>query len=799
MSGVNATPALYARFRLRLMLGLLAVACLSALAVSWKIHAVFEERKDAARIQSQSYVQAIVAHVSDATALVDYALNGFVQAVKLLPPKQAQSAAVIRQLLASHDPASSDEVKVKFIDTRGLLIEEHDNPALHGASFAGNDFFRAHTEANTDIGLFVGQPMISRISRRHIFTLSRRVLDAQGTFLGIVVAPVDASRFADMFELVRLNKNMSITLLHRSGKIIASAPQFEQTFATDISQTRLFKRTRKLTPATLETDSLGHAAPLIHAFSNLQHGALEVMVSMPEHAINRALYNDIATGAGGLAVMAAIMLLVAHFSLQSYRRLESSKQALQESELRWKFALEGAGDGVWDWSIANDSIVSSMRCTSMLGYASNDMGSTMDAWKQLLHPDDAASVVSELNAYLTGQAPLYVSEYRMRCKNGNWKWILGRGTVLQRDASGRPLRMIGTHADISARKLAEQVQLQKIIEASSDPMLLVSNDGAISVSNLAAQTSFGYTAHELTGLNVDQLVPSSTRGIDLHLHQPFERIAQRIYLKTQLTALHKNGSGFSVEIGLSPITMKGQPLIIVNLRDVSEREQKTQLLRQSFAQLRRLADHQETIKEVERKRIAQDIHDDLGQNLLALKMDISTLHARTRNTHPRLHGRVELIMDIIDDTIKSVKSIMNALRPATLELGLGPAAEWQLKQFERVSGIACTLQMSTLCPGFGLDESRTSAIFRILQESLTNVARHAQASHIAITLRQDQFGFSMKVKDNGKGLQPGDRRKLNSFGLMGIKERIDALGGELVITSSPGKGTVLSIFVAISS
>jgi signal transduction histidine kinase len=153
-------------------------------------------------------------------------------------------------------------------------------------------------------------------------------------------------------------------------------------------------------------------------------------------------------------------------------------------------------------------------------------------------------------------------------------------------------------------------------------------------------------------------------------------------------------------------------------------------------------------------------------------------------------------MNTIDATIKSVKSIMNDLRPATLELGLGPAAEWQLKQFERISGIACTLKVNSISPGFGLDEGRTSAIFRILQESLTNVARHAEASKIAITLRQDQFGFSMKVKDNGKGLQPGDRKKFNSFGLMGIKERIDALGGELVITSSPGKGTVLSIFVA---
>jgi PAS domain S-box-containing protein len=787
----------YARFRLRLVLGLLTVACLSVIAVSWKINAVFDERQEAARTQGQAYVQAIVAHVSDAILLVDHELSGFVQAVLLLPPQQAQATDTIRQLLASHDPASSDDFKIKFIDAQGLAMEENDNPVLRGMTFSQRDFFRAHAEAGTDIGLFIGQPMISPLSQRPIFTLSRRVLDAQGKFLGIIVAPIDASHFAAVFELARLDKDISIELLHRSGKIIARAPQFEQTFATDISRSDLFQHIRKLLPDTQAVNSPIDGRPMIYGFSNFRHGALEVIVGVSAQAMTQARGKDIAIGATGLALMAAIMLLMGRFALRSYRRLELSKQALQESEFRWKFALEGAGDGVWDWNLATDDVMFSARCKNMLGYAGDEIENNLQGWKRLLHPEDKDNVLAELNAYLTGKAPLYISEYRLRCKNGDWKWVLGRGTVLHRDKGGRALRMIGTHADITGRKQAEQLQLHKIIEATSDPMLLVSNHGIIGLSNLAAQATFGYSADELIGLDLDQLVPSSTRGIDLHLHQPFERLAQRIYLKTQLTALHKNGASFSVEISLSPIKMGALPVVIVNLRDISERERKTQLLLKSFAQLRRLADHQEKIKEIERKRIAQDIHDDLGQNLLALKMDVATLHARTGQTHPRLHDRTALVMDTIDATIKSVKSIMNDLRPATLELGLGPAAEWQLKQFERISGIACTLEVSSLSPGFGLDEGRTAAIFRILQESLTNVARHAQASQIAITLRQDQFGFSMKVKDNGKGLQPGDRKKFNSFGLMGIKERIDALGGELVITSSPGKGTVLSIFVTL--
>lgn len=218
---------------------------------------------------------------------------------------------------------------------------------------------------------------------------------------------------------------------------------------------------------------------------------------------------------------------------------------------------------------------------------------------------------------------------------------------------------------------------------------------------------------------------------------------------------------------------------------------------QAAREMRRLSDHQETIKEHERKRIALDIHDDLGQNLLALKMDAAALHARTMQAHPKLNKRVSIVLANIDSTIQSVKSIINDLRPATLELGLYPAVEWQFKQFERISGIACKLTTIGREAEFGLDEVQTTAVFRILQESLANIARHSGATVVEIELSGGERGFSMKVADNGIGLQPGDRTKANSFGLIGIGERIHALGGSLTITSGPENGTALLISIPV--
>lgn len=227
-------------------------------------------------------------------------------------------------------------------------------------------------------------------------------------------------------------------------------------------------------------------------------------------------------------------------------------------------------------------------------------------------------------------------------------------------------------------------------------------------------------------------------------------------------------------------------------RNISVRKAAEEALRHSRLELRKLADHQEVVRENERKRIARDIHDDLGQNLLVLKMDVAMLHARTGHAHPKLNKRASLVLSNIDATIKSVKSIMNDLRPVTLELGLYPAVEWQLKQFQRMSGVSYKLSAESK---FRLDEIQTSAIFRILQESLSNVARHAAATEVEVELNQDERSFFMSIKDNGKGLLPGDRKKTNSFGLMGIRERIDGLGGKLTISGSPGNGTTLSILL----
>jgi signal transduction histidine kinase len=218
-------------------------------------------------------------------------------------------------------------------------------------------------------------------------------------------------------------------------------------------------------------------------------------------------------------------------------------------------------------------------------------------------------------------------------------------------------------------------------------------------------------------------------------------------------------------------------------------------LKRSNETLRRLAAHAENIKESERKRIAREIHDDLGQNLLALRIEAEMLRMRTGTRHRHLHERVCRTLAQIDTTIKSVRQIINDLRPNVLDLGLNAAVAWQIADFKRRTGICCDLIENE--SDIVASDRCATALFRILQESLTNISRHARASQVEVQLLVRQDSIAMTIADNGVGLSPAAQREPGSFGLIGIEERVKILGGTVSISGSPGGGTRIAVTVPL--
>lgn len=231
--------------------------------------------------------------------------------------------------------------------------------------------------------------------------------------------------------------------------------------------------------------------------------------------------------------------------------------------------------------------------------------------------------------------------------------------------------------------------------------------------------------------------------------------------------------------------------------EVQERQAAEQALSESYAQLRQLTAHLETIKEEERKRIALDIHDDLGQNLMALKIDVQMLHARCAAL-PGLKDEVGRTLATIDASIRAVRSIINELHPSTLELGLPAATEWLLEQFEQRSGIASSL---TVRGGeeAAVDERSAALVFRIIEEALVNIELHARATQVEVVLAVGEHDVAVTVLDDGPGLYPGKAGEQARSMLARMRERVDVFGGQLTIQPRPGVGSCLVFRIPLGS
>ena len=232
-------------------------------------------------------------------------------------------------------------------------------------------------------------------------------------------------------------------------------------------------------------------------------------------------------------------------------------------------------------------------------------------------------------------------------------------------------------------------------------------------------------------------------------------------------------------------------------RDVTERHRAAEQLRTSREQLRALAARLQRVREEERTGIAREIHDELGQALTGLRLDISWMKDRV-SRDPAVRTQCSSIIERIDHTLGAVRRIATALRPSILDqLGLAAALEWQGQEFEARTGITVTMELCT--DGGAIPEELGSSSFRILQESLTNVARHARATRVTIRLIQTEALLTLEVSDDGIGI-PTDRLEgTASLGLIGMRERALACGGELCITGQPHLGTTVSLRVPLGA
>ena len=376
-----------------------------------------------------------------------------------------------------------------------------------------------------------------------------------------------------------------------------------------------------------------------------------------------------------------------------------------------------------------------------------------------------------------------------------------------------PLRAL----KLTLATLAEEKERAEItMQAIGDAVVTIDGQGTVQSFNPAAEKVFGYAAREVIGQSMKMLLPESfAKAIDTYFRRyPDTGQAYLSGVEREVTARRSDGEIFPVDLRISEFYLDGQRQLIGSMRDITERkrareeilqlnvsleawvEKRTEQLkfaneqlRIATARLRQLAAHQETVRETERTRIAHEVHDELGGLLTAARFEVIRLGSSLCIPCERF----DMLLDALDAAIASTRSIIADLRPPVIDqLGLWVAIEWYAAELVNSRGIECQVEIAPELEDVNPSHDVSIALFRIVQEGLSNVVKHAEATSILVNVKCMVDGMAeVEIIDNGKGMRSEDLAKAGHWGVMGMRERVRSHSGELTLESLPGRGTTL--------
>lgn len=496
------------------------------------------------------------------------------------------------------------------------------------------------------------------------------------------------------------------------------------------------------------------------------------------------------TGGGGALIF---------YDLAKRRRAENAvrvKQAYQDLILRSLpvalYSAKSSGDFGALWVSEN--------IEALAGFSARDFLNDSSLWAARLHPLDKESALAKF-AELPQENTLSM-EYRWRTSDGEYRWFRDEA-VLTRREDGALQEIVGLWTDITAQRKAEELIRRQadIIDQVEETVITIDLNGYVMSWNRGAENLLGYSVDEALGRHISFVYPLEDRAyLDREViapvktkgthHVEVRRLTKSGTIRFAQLSLTLQKDGLGVPIGIIGYSM-----------DITDRKRAEEALIDSRNQLEALAVRLQSVREEERTRIALEVHDVLGQALTVLKMDLSWMAKRlgdsTASTRlESLHARVDSALGLIDSTLQSVREIATELRPGVLDqLGLAAAVEWQARTFQERTGIAC----DTLIRPHRIlvSAEQSTALFRIFQEVLTNVVRHAQATTVHVRLEESDDHVSLHVTDDGRGIPEGATTGPQAFGVLGMRLRAQQQGGEFTIHGTPGVGTTVTVRIPL--
>jgi len=477
---------------------------------------------------------------------------------------------------------------------------------------------------------------------------------------------------------------------------------------------------------------------------------------------------------------------------------KNAESALLENNNRLTLAMKVANMAWWEMDINTGKIWFEKRKAEILGFQPENFNH-YDDFMNLVHPDDYQKVMEKMHKHLVGAKEKYEVEYRIRDVNNNYKHFYDIGSITKVDANGKPLIVSGLILDITERKHAEDALLKSEMFLrtfiNNAPFQIWARDDKN--TGILENNHFVRNFGSILGKR-----PSNNELVNGETAEKWQKNNSRALngevIDEEVTTTAKDGTRIEQQQIIFPISVNSKIIGTAGfIIDITERKLVQEALRDSQEQLKSFAAHLQNVREEERILLAREIHDELGQILVAIKIDLGMMkHKALGNMDDKNNNELKSLYEhlnmLVDNTIKTSRRIMTDLRPELLDiLGLVDALRTYINSFQERHAIECIFESTV--NAIDIDDQRSVAIFRILQESLTNVAKHAMATQVNIQLGiKEKNRLFLEIKDNGKGFDIA-KRKNESYGLIGMKERAYLLDGDFTVLSSPGAGTTVKI------
>ena len=486
-------------------------------------------------------------------------------------------------------------------------------------------------------------------------------------------------------------------------------------------------------------------------------------------------------------------------------------EALRVSESRLRWLIDNMPAVLWIRDERGGIRYVSANVSHALGYAEDEVrAGGSDFWNDNVHPNDRERVqAAYARMFETAEAggpAAYDIEYRRRTKDGDWVWVMDRGMSVGEENGVR--YATGMFSDTTRRKrMQEQLReseerFRQLAENINEVFFLTDvRGGRIYYVSPAFQKVWGYST--------DALYRDAASWIEL-VHEADRRRVRRIVrarrpdmpYDVEFRSRRPDGALRWIRLRGFPIRdTAGNVLRVAGIAsDITARKEAADSLQRAHQQMRALAVHLQGAREEERKRIAREIHDELGALLLAIKMDAEACRKNGSSTNGDSAGILQQLVARIDAAIDSVRRIATDLRPSILDnLGVLAAVEWEAQDVERRTGIKCVVETDAEKEDPCLAPEQATAIFRIVQEALANVVRHSGATRVRIVLREEAGNIKLQIKDNGKGIDFEGRPDSRQWGLVGMAERVSAFNGQFRIDRARPRGTIVTAVIPAGS